>query len=218
MISKIKIKILNYLSGDLYVIIFGIITITPFVLISFFNNPAADDFCWYVKCQTLGFWKAQIDWYTMWTGRYFSCALLSLNPLGFKMFFTYKLIPFILIVTLFCSLYYLVSIVFLNLRKKKIILVTLFIQGIFFFQMPSISEGIYWLSGSITYQLANVLSILLFCFIIKLVQTKKIEFLIKSVLLSFAVIGSNETSMLIVVFLLVSFFIFNFVNTKKINY
>lgn len=49
----------------------------PFVLLSFFNHPSRDDFCYANKVLEQGFWNSQINWYNNWTGRYFSTGILS---------------------------------------------------------------------------------------------------------------------------------------------
>lgn len=203
----------------MFFILLGMFTIISFIIISFFDNPAADDFYFSNPCRQLGFWGAQIHLYTKWTGRYFSSAVLSINPaLLFNQFFIYKLIPIILIVVLFFSIYYLVKLVFLSAGKRDIFLLTLFIFIVYLFQMPAIAQGIYWATASLTYQLANCLAMLLLCSVIKLMRTGKIKFLVLSVLLTFCVVGSNETIMIVVDFLLTSIFILNFIGTKKINH
>jgi len=217
-IQLILTKISNLFKSDNFIISIGILSILPFIIISFFNNPTADDFCYNCQSRDLGFWNAQLSWYNDWSGRYFSSAILSIKPLVSDSFLIYKLIPIILLISLLTSIYYLSSLLFVNLKKRDFFILTFFIFILYLIQMPSISQGLYWLAGSITYQLSNVLAILLFCFLIKLIETNEKKYLIISIFFAFLVIGSNETSMLLINFLIGTIFIFKFVQQKKINY
>ncbi|RUQ33333.1 MAG: hypothetical protein EKK71_16635, partial [Candidatus Competibacteraceae bacterium] len=42
--------------------------IALFIALSFFNVPAADDFCFAAKARELGFLDAQVYWYQHWAG------------------------------------------------------------------------------------------------------------------------------------------------------
>lgn len=211
-------KISKLFKSDNFIISIGILSILPFIIISFFNNPSADDFCFNCKSRDLGFWNAQLSWYNDWIGRYFSSAVLSIKPLVSNSFLIYKIIPVILLTSLFTSIYYLSSLLFVNLKKKDFFILTFFILTLYLIQMPSISQGFYWLAGSITYQLSNILAILLFYFLIKLIETNERKYLILSIIFAFFVIGSNEASMLLISFLIGVIFIFKSIQQKKINF
>jgi len=214
--NKIIQVILNKLSklfkSDNFIISIGVLSIL------FFNNPTADDFCYNSQSRNLGFWNAQLSWYNDWTGRYFSSAVLSIKPLVSNSFLIYKLIPIILLISLFISIYYLISILFVNLKKRDFFILTFFIVVLYLIQMPSVSQGFYWLAGSVTYQLSNILTIILFCFLIKLIETNKRKYLILSIIFTILIIGSNEASMLLIDFLICVIFIFKYLQHKKINH
>lgn len=211
-------KISKLFESGNFIILVGILSILPFLVISIFNNPSADDFCFNCQSRDLGFWEAQLSWYNGWTGRYFSTAILSIKPLISEPFLLYKLIPVILITALGASLYYLSSLLLVKLKKKDFFILTFFIMVLYLIKMPSISEGFYWLAGSITYQLANIISIMFLCFLIKLIETNEKKYLIFSILCTILIIGSNETSMLLIDFFIVVIFIFKYLQLKKIDY
>ncbi len=217
-VQLIQAKISYLFKSDNFIIIIGFLTILPFIIISFFNNPTADDFCYNCKSRDLGFWNAQLSWYNDWSGRYFSSAILSIKPLVSDSFLIYKLIPIVLIISLFTTIYYISSLLLVNLKKRDFLILTFFILVMYLIQMPSISEGFYWLAGSITYQLSNILAILLFCFLIKLIETNDRKYLIFSIIFAFLVIGSNEASMLLISFIIGVIFIFKSIQQKKINF
>ena len=70
--------------SNLILLTVATILILPFIVISFFTNPSVDDYSFYEFSEKLGYWGAQKFWYTSWTGRYFSSAILAAHPMYFK--------------------------------------------------------------------------------------------------------------------------------------
>jgi hypothetical protein len=217
-IRLIQTTISKRLKSDNFIISIGILSILPFLVISFFTNPTADDFAYNSKSRDLGFWDAQLFWYYEWSGRYLATAILSVKPLVSDSFLIYKLIPVLLLISLFISLYYLSSLLLVNLKKRDFCIFTFFILAMYLIQMPSVSQGLYWLSGSVTYQLSNILAVLLFCFLIKLIETNERKYLALSIFFTFLVVGLNEASMLLITFLIGVVFIFKYIQKKKFNF
>lgn len=204
-----------------YLITFSLLfaAIAIFVTLSFFNHPAFDDYYFTVKTKTEGFWAAQINWYFEWTGRYFSTAVLSLNPIVFDFFLGYKLIPIVLIGLLLSSFFLLIKELMPGLNLTTYFLLTFSILFLYLYQMPSVSQGFYWLAGSITYQLGNILFILFFYFLIRLYHSKgsfRMNIIIAIVLL-IATIGSNETIMLLTDALLGIIFLIDLILYKNLR-
>ena len=112
MIKFLRLKRNVLLSSEYFIIILGFLSIFPFIPISFFNNPSIDDFCFFVKTIEKGYWNSQIEWYSTWTGRYFSTAILSIYPLLTKSFLLYKIVPLILLGLFFLATYILILIFF----------------------------------------------------------------------------------------------------------
>ena len=84
-----------------------LVAIVPFVALARFAHPQADDFCNANTMRELGFWAAQKQWYTNWTGRFASTALILANPLAFGSLQRYKLIPVAMLCGLFLALFWL---------------------------------------------------------------------------------------------------------------
>ena len=211
-------KISTLFKFDNFIIIIGVFSILPFVLISYFNNPNADDFCYNVMSRDLGFLQAQINWYQGWSGRYFSTAILSIQALVSNTFLLYKLIPIILLVSLFGSIYWLITILFIDLKKKDKYVFSLFIVTLYLLQMPTIAQGFYWLAASVTYQLSNILATIFFCLLIKLIETNELKYLLFTIIISFLIIGSNEVTMLLINFTVLCLLLTKLIEQKKINY
>lgn len=215
LISK---KIYKLFQTDNCIIILGIISILPFLLISYFNNPNSDDFCYNIMSRNLGFLQSQLYWYEGWSGRYSSTAILSIEALVSNSFFLYKIFPIVLLVSLFGSIYLLISILFINLKKKDIFVFSFTILTLYLLQMPTIAEGFYWLAGSVTYQLSNVLALVFFSFLVKLIESNKLKYLLFTIIISFFLIGSNEITMLLINFIVSCILLIKLIEQKKINY
>ena len=159
-------RVANAITFDNFWLLLGLVSIAPFLIISYYNQPSVDDFYFTVKSQSIGALNAQIEWYLTWTGRYFSTFILSINPLVYNNLMLYKTIPVLLIVGLWLSLSLLVQAIFINIKTKHLFFISTSIMTLFFFQMPSISQGVYWLAGAVTYQLGNILFVFCLCSLI----------------------------------------------------
>src|ERR1700730_2752001 len=88
---------------------FLILMILPFTILTIFDQPSADDFYFSEKTMFYGYWNAQLKWYNYWSGRFFSNAVLGVNPLTLRSIFLYKAAILLLMLFLFFFLYYLIS-------------------------------------------------------------------------------------------------------------
>jgi hypothetical protein len=185
-----------------------LLSIAPFLVVAFFCHPAADDYCHAAKTLELGFVGVQRYWYSSWNGKYFSMMLFSLHPLVYGSIGAYKAVAIIVILLTFASIFS-----FLNTVLKssfplidKLIAAT-FITALFSNHMPEVTEGYYWMPGSITYQLAGILTLFFFSSTIKTFEARKgrkaLWFTLSCILLV-AIAGCAETSMVVVFLLLVS--------------
>ena len=195
----------------------------PFIILGLFNHPCVDDFNYSIDTVKMGFWQAQIHWYTGWGGRYFSSALLSLDPLVIRSFFLYKLVPLVLFLGLFHSLYLLIGeLTDQYFGKLKNALAVLVLLALYIDKMPSVSQGFYWFTGAMTYQSSGILMLYLCTCIIRLLKTKhirqKISYSALSFILIFAVIGSNEIIMVILFTLLLSITAWKLFTERKVNW
>ncbi len=206
-------------------IFISILAISPFIITSVFANPAADDFCFSNITQQYGFIDAQIHWYALWTGRFFSTFLLSFNNFLVDFPLIYKIILLLIPISLLIALYFLIREILGSVISKSF---TLFFSTVllllYFYGMPSLSEGLYWMSGTITYTLPIILSLVLLILLIRITSKKNLptnhsirNFIIAGLLLV-AIIGCNETIMLVwngVLFLLLTF---NYIYTRELNH
>ena len=71
------------------------------------------------ESQVEPFWSLQIRRYFEWSGRYFSNGLLSLDPLTYNDYYSFKIVPIILLILFIYSLYVFISCLQLNITKLK---------------------------------------------------------------------------------------------------
>jgi len=205
-----------------WVLIIGIFAITPFLILSFFNHPSWDDFCYSVQSMKLGFWKAQLSTYEDWSGRYFATAVLSINPLVFKWIDGYKIVSAMMLLLFMGTIYYFVkTICFNKISKKEELNIAIALIILYFYKMKNVSNGFYWMPSSVTYQLGNILAILSFTMLLKMFmvvndKNKKL-YCCFAVLFAIGAIGSNETILVILFLQIFVVLISNYLSIKKLN-
>jgi hypothetical protein len=189
----------------------------PFLVITLFVNPMADDYCRHAA-ETLqyGVWGAVRQMYLFWNGKYFSTIVLALHPLAFGSFLAYKLVALAIILLAFTSIYFLTS-VLLKREATAIekLIAASFLTALFSNQMPELTEGYYWMPGSITYMLGGILTIFFFGAVVKLfenVGNKRRLWFLSCCLLVVAIVGSSETMMTIFFLLMLSITIKTFIS------
>lgn len=187
-----------------HILLFGLILLLlPYCYLCFFSNPSADDFSLAAQAQQNDFFDIILREYKVRNGRYISSPISFLNPIAFNSYLGYKVVPLLLILFIWLGSFFLLSQL---LVKKgihyKVIGALLFVL-LFFHNMPIISEGIYWYTGSVIYSLGAICSLLYCAVFIRVVRLSKdgvwLGFLTFLLLIS---CGFNEVLTLLIVFLL----------------
>lgn len=213
-----NIFLTKIVSTDNWIFFIGFFSVLPFLLISLYVNPSADDIIFHNISNEYGFANAQLYWFQNWTGRYFSTAILSIQALVASPYYLYKFLPVLFIVSLFFSIYCIIFLLFNNFKKKECLLLTIVVMVIYLIEMPTVSEGFYWLAGSVTYQLSNIIFIWLTYFMIKFLETNKNKYFLVVLLLSIIAIGTNETTMLFVDLFLLVICVFDYYKYRRVNF
>lgn len=178
------------------------IILLPFLFLSFFNHPASDDYCYTHFVVENGFWPVQFKNYMIWTGRYTATFLLTIDPINLNDLTIYKALPVILFLSFAFSILIFIRSLVPNLSHKNTLIISFLIFFLYLYNTPNMAEAFYWRAGSMTYQLASVLTLLLFASIRNLqeqrsvLKTSILTFL--SSVLAVITIGLNETSMIII--------------------
>lgn len=200
-------------------VIIALALIAPFIILSKYNNPSIDDYSFVFNTNTLDFWDAQASWYKIWTGRYASIFLLSAHPLLINSLLVYRLVSILLILFTIHSIYILIRSLFEFSGKTTALILAAVIAFIFFNGMPTLVQGIYWLPGALTYQLGNILLLYITAHVLKLMADKeasRINKFVNSFLIVVAC-GLNETTMLTLDLLLLSFCCFYVLRKRKLQ-
>lgn len=201
-------------------LLIGSMALLPFIILAVFCHPSADDFWLTNLVIAKGPWQAQVDIRQNWSGRYTSMFLGSFNPLVYRSFTIYKLLPVLFLIFLTASLYRLITLLTHKQfsRKSNLALALIFLI-IYLHQMHTVAQSIYWMSGALTYQVANILLVFFLASLYRYYQLEQnrrslLQKILISVLL-FATIGCNETTMAIVVFLIGCFFLISLIKAQK---
>jgi hypothetical protein len=176
------------------------LTIVPYLALAFFSHPAYDDFCNTVQQLKMGVLERQAFIYHNFDGRYFAVATGNLNPLRFVSFGGYKMLGLLIIVLTFLSIYAFVAALLKNSSRIDKLLVSAFLMALFSNQVPEVTELYYFMTGLIVYQVPTILTMLFLAVAIRSTAysggARRALTALGCVLAS-AVVGSNETSMLI---------------------
>ncbi|HEX8575181.1 MAG TPA: DUF6056 family protein [Flavobacterium sp.] len=195
----------------------GFLAVLPLFFISFFNNPGSDDFNFSYESQVEPFWSVQIGRYMDWSGRYFSNGLISFDPLTYNNYYLFKIVPIILLLLFIYSLYVFISCLQLNITKIKKWAIIGFFLFIYIYQMPSVCEGFYWIPGSITYQLPEILALFFYSLVVRYFQSKNIIYLLLSTIVLFATMGCNEITVVILLLFNLLLLLGNYYLFKKLS-
>jgi hypothetical protein len=201
----------------------GIYTLLPFLLISQYNQPSADDFYFAVSNSGNDLWDIQKNIYASWSGRFFSTIISGINPMFYHSFILYKIYSVILIILFTVTLTLLIREYLKNAAStKQITAISSVIIFLYFAQMPSTAEGFYWFSGYCAYQAANIHTMILLILVQKIspysFSFKNIAWVLFSSVLCVAIIGSNEVSLIIVSCLIFFICLYHTFKIKKSSF
>jgi len=196
-----------------------ILLVVPFFVLSFFVHPSADDFILSAVVRDEGIIAHFKQVYFEWSGRYFGTLIVSLNPLVFGWDFGYKLIPIALLLIFYAGIYSLIKNIFkeeISAIRKQLISLIIFV--VFVNNIPSTSECIYWMTGSLTYFLASSFTLFLFALYVKTKKSDnvKISELLLMTVFSVMIAGSNEVSMVFQLELSTLIIFYYIINKKSI--
>lgn len=181
----------------------GLYTLLPFLLLTQYIHPAADDFSFAVRDKQLDYLTVLEQYYLNWTGRYFSTiTLFRINPMIYNSVVAYKLYALVLLLLLSVAVYAVVRTIGRDtFRRKQTIGLAAMLLTLYILQMPSPSEGFYFFSTYATYQLPNILLLVLLIVLYRFFQAENSAgrklYTGSAILLCIAIVGSNEMALVI---------------------
>lgn len=165
-------------------------------------HPMADDFSYALKDVSKGAWNAAAWEYAHWNGRYASNFLVLFGPMrgGFGAIGLYRMVPALLLMLTGISAFAFLRALFgQGLTRPHAAIGALVWTALYTHLMPDMPEGLYWYTGSVTYQLPSALGLLALALLIRRGRNRTPwPMLIVGALMAF-IIGCNEVIMLLVV-------------------
>jgi hypothetical protein len=192
-----------------------------FLIVSIFsysNYPSSDDFSLKLVFDELGFWGFQKHYYNNWTGRFFGVFLTSItNPIFYKSFFFYKLVPIITFIVHYLSLIILFKNVLSIESLRNLVTLASIVFIVVFASLSSIVDAFYWYPAA---WYTSSLSINYFCVasLFRFYTSGKTKWYILSAFLTFASCGLLEISFILTIAVILAFILDDFLRNNKINY
>ncbi|WP_018478912.1 DUF6056 family protein [Pontibacter roseus] len=193
-------------SPSLYIgvilITISVYTLLPFLLLTLFTHPTADDFSFAVRDTTLSFFESQVEFYLNWSGRYFGTAIVRINPLTTESLKVYKLYACLTLIVFCIQVYWLINLVIKGeLSKLKAFTLTAILICLYLLLIPSTAEGFYFFTTYATYQFPNILMLLMLSLLYAFFQSEntaaKLSYIAMASISCIAIVGSNEMSLIL---------------------
>ena len=200
------------------------LALLPYFWLSQYANPVADDFSYAFLSWQNNLFPALTREYLYWNGRYTSNIFVLCNPITYGNFILYKTTPILLVIFhVICSFLLIKTICDKSIKSYSALAVSLLYNVLCLNQMPDISEGLYWYTAAVTYQLGYSFMLIYAALSIKLWRKQYVgnnQFLHLALMLLFIAftVGFNEIIMLIlaiVSFGTVCIIWFNFPDKRK---
>jgi hypothetical protein len=208
--------------GNWINILLMLTVLVPLLALSYYNHPSvADDFCYIDTVFKYSWLEAMNFYYSGWTGRYFGIFLNHSNPLLFHSITGFKILPAFLLVGLIFALYSLFRHLTPTLSKMGHLGFAGAVFFLYILKMGSIAEAFYWMAAFVTYTVPNIFTLLWIVLVLRWyrqdTQSAKILVGFLSGFLIFAIIGSSETNLLIMVLLVGAWWVYRLLFYRKVD-
>lgn len=199
-------------------IISGIYVLLPFLYLTRYNHPSADDYGYSVNFSKHSLWYIIRQDYFNMSGRYLSRIIYWFNPTRYHSIRDYR------IASVFIILLFTTTVVFLARSltreylsfRQSLGLSALFIV-LYFSKAPAISEAFYWFMSYSIYQLANIFTMLLLIGMVTLRKKHKLLTFLGCAVLCIAIMGCNEVSLIITFLFIYCYTISQYLNNKRLD-
>jgi hypothetical protein len=178
----------------------GIFSLLFLLIPGLYSNPSGDDYCFASITNEYGFLGAQVNWYTTWTGRFFSSFILSANPLIFRADDLYfAMITLNLVIFVGATYIWWRKLILSNQSKLLSALFTCLSTVLYLGFIPYPQDTLFWAAGTITYLLPLSLALLASVIVANnLYRLPRPGVLVGLTILLAGITGSNETFMAVV--------------------
>jgi hypothetical protein len=199
-----------------------VIGLLPFAILSFFSHPQADDFDAATSTMRMGYFKAIAFTYMNWNSRWFSAAIMQASPLVFNSIYVYKALPIMLLFLFVWALFAFVKAILPEIKRpREAWLCALALSVLYLSSMPSVAQGFYWMPGAIGYQLANIMMLFLWAHLAGVLRSTTHKSsrwtLIFCTILIFAITGSNQISLILILFMLAATLVWRLIQYRRMD-
>ncbi|CAN5516633.1 hypothetical protein BH09BAC4_BH09BAC4_33420 [soil metagenome] len=203
-------------------VLFTLVIIVPLIALATYNHPSpTDDYCFANTALHFGFWQAQQFYYDGWSGRFFQNFIVHANPLVIRWLGGFKVFPVVILILLLSGCYALASqwlYRFFGRDVKLALTLGIFIG--FVTVLPSVSAYMFWYTGMTTYGLSSIL-VLFFLAILLAHQHRGFGlqpgYILGESFLVVAIIGSSETTMMMVMSVLGLMTLVELIQRRKVS-
>ncbi len=199
---------------DILLLLLLVLLLARHAWLATYVNPYADDLNYAVVGQREGLMTQLGVEYRSWNGRWASNVAVLRGPLTWGEagdLFWYRLMPVVFILLTALAAFVLLRTLFRDaLDRLRTAIVALSFTAFYLHLMPHLGQGIFWYTGAVTYQLANVLMLFHMATVIVLLRpgAPRPGLILMSALSLLLASGFNEVAMvLLVVFHAVLLFI-----------
>lgn len=187
---------------ELAVWLLFLVAVVPLLALAVYNHPSpADDYCFAFMTRDHGFWHGQRAYRDGWSGRYFAIFLFHATPLWAGWLGYFKLMPFALVGLLFHALLSLLGEAFPAAAGRQRATVAAGFVAVYVSQVASLAEAFYWSTAVYVYLLPSILLLYLLTWALRWPRTEyrrlRVPGAVWAAFLVFAVVGSNEMTMLL---------------------
>lgn len=174
----------------------------PFLVLSFYSNPVADDYVFSGAYKKMGWLAFQQYFYFRWQGLYTTNALMCspLNPVVHGRFDLYWLPCWLSIGSLIGSAGLLMR--YLTRDKTAALALTCAVLLLYLYQVPSPAEALFWLNANWAYQMSISLGVLLLLLACKTFEREPVHraYWGGTALLAVLLIGTNFIAAMLTAF------------------
>lgn len=207
------------------VLVICAILVFPYLALSFYNHPSADDYLVTVPAIQWGPITATLGWYHSWSARFSANLILAVNPLVFHSLVGYQLLAWAILAFVCFGFWKFQAAVFPRQQPINRLSLSALCTLVYFSTNSSLVEGLYYFSGAACYQPAHALLLVLAGWV---VQQKPLDSIRDWKINHFIIIGFqggililiagfNEVAMAFQLALTGGLCFFYFLEKKKIN-
>ncbi|PLW93242.1 MAG: hypothetical protein C0592_06695 [Marinilabiliales bacterium] len=177
---------------SLILILTGLFLLIP----SLFAFPAADDYCYALMHNRYGFFMKEE--YMMTNGRWASALFLQPMYLFVENTWAYRIMPLVWLSLTTLSFYTFLKSFRIHIYGTKKIQIAIFLSLLFFFFSPSLSESLFWLTGTINYTLPVILLLFAWSILKNSIRNRNMALIVVSYFMLFLSAGFNEVVLFVV--------------------